>query len=484
MEVSNSLRTHTVPAHRRYQPWEFMLDVDEVNYSIAEQLHVINSRLAPLRNLASGVNFVTPPTLFMEEVARALLYPVFYQDYDGYKGSIIGRRAIQCFETARSVSGSCLSDNHIMITCGAGAALHLLGLYYGDNYTGDEILIPVPTFPLVGATMKAAGLQVREVTHAGSGRFLPLVSEFETALTERTQLIYINLFNNPTGEYYSHEELTQLVALTKKQGITLLVDRVSSDLDISGSLPNILDIAAEQNYLEGVVIVSSLSKDRGLPGLRVGWIIGSPQLIERLASYNSLITMSSPTLGGAVLYIDMLCRSIIFKASFLHENIAQYADSHSHYFYERIAPLLNLIPDLEDFLKPLRDAAHVASLVGQYLFWQNSLKSLLKQNWELLRNAYADVFVGGIEWKGDFNTFIHIPLLDGIPIYDTTIALFRQNGLQLLPGPVFGFDTGYWEQHGFWTRLSFAMPEEIWHQGLVTLYESVLHVRQVRKTTG
>lgn len=459
------------PTDHQYLPWEYMLEVDKVNYNVDEELQVVAKRKAPLINIASGVNFISPPSLLVEEATRALGYSSFHQYYDGLTGHALGRRAVGCFEALRSKHGIELTDDQIMVTCGASAAMHLLGLYFGDAFKGSAALIPVPTFPLAGATFKAAGLEVQEVTHAGAGRFLPLIDELEAAITEQTRFIYINLFNNPTGEFYSCQEFVHIVALAKQHNIIILVDRVSSDLDITGALPNVLDIASEQEYFDGIIVVSSLSKDRALPGLRVGWIIGSAKLIAHLAYYNACVAMASPVVGGAILYTDMLCRAILQRLSSNTQTIDNRVSFIAQRFYERVIPLAALYPTLRDFLDPLQNTERVRTLVAQYAVWRHQLEQLLRHNWEILRDEYSDQLIGTSEWKGDFNTFVHIPALDSAPVYETTIALFRQYGLQILPGPVFGLDSVHWRRLGFWTRLSFAIPTPQWRQGLSLLVQ-------------
>ncbi len=232
--------------NNQYAPYEYMKCIDEVNYSLSEQLAVTKRLGMQLINVSSGVSYYPAPDILLEEIARAVNHPSFCQQYDGPEGSPLGRQAIQCYEHLLSYYGVKLSYENILITQGASMAMHVLGLYFADKYPGGEILVPVPTFALAGSAMKSAGLCVREVFYTRDKRFMPTVLDYQVAQSERTRLLYLNIFNNPTGECYDRQELTEIVQWAKESGITIIVDKVSADLIPDANAPNILDIAYER----------------------------------------------------------------------------------------------------------------------------------------------------------------------------------------------------------------------------------------------
>ena len=454
---------------RRYPPWEFMLLVDEVNYSLSEQLAVQHRLGEPIVNISSGVSYYPTFNLLLQEVARAIDCPSFHQDYDGPEGHPMGRRAIQTHEYFLSRHGLDLSDEHVLITAGASTAMHLLSLYFAEVYPDAEILVPVPTFPLAGASMAFAGLSVREVFHRREGRLLPTLLDYQAALGERTRLLFLNIFNNPSGECYEEQELTEIIRWSKQVGLISIIDKVSIDMVQGTEVPNVLDIAYEQNYLDHLIIVSSLSKDRCLPGFRIGWIIASPKLITELARYNALISVCPAAPTTALLFMDMLCRTVMSVGS---QSQGETPDrvAIARMFVERALTFAPLAPGLADFLKPYMDPRYLNTLFGCFADWHAELMDLLQRNWRLITDDLAGCFVIGAPWRGGFNTFVRMPSLDQVDPYHFTVSLFRQRGIQILPGPSFGGTLADWRsQYGFWIRLSFAMETAKLNAGLERL---------------
>lgn len=454
---------------QKYPPWEFILRVDEVNYSLAEQLTVRCRLGEPLINVSSGVSYHPAPHLLIQEATRALDYPMFYQDYDGPEGHPLSRRAIQIHEHFLSRHRVELNDEHVLITNGASTAMHLLSLYFSEFCPDAEILIPVPTFPLAGASMAFAGLKVREVFHNGCGRLLPTLQDYQAALSEHTRLLFLNVYNNPSGECYDHCEMTEIVDWAKRNALTLIVDKVSIDMTQSGNVPNVLDIAYEQDYVDHLIIVSSLSKDRSLPGLRVGWIIASPALIAELARYNALISICPPALTAALLFMDMLCRTVMLWEHPTSGDVSGMATL-AETFVEGALAFAPLAPDLTHFLKPYTDRNYLDALFGRYAEWHAGLMDLLQSNWRLITNEFGSHLAVCAPWHGGFNTFVRMPTIDWVDAYQFTIRLFRQCGVQILPGPSFGSTPDDWQKrYGFGLRLSFAMPTAKLNTGLTRL---------------
>jgi aspartate/methionine/tyrosine aminotransferase len=94
---------------------------------------------------------------------------------------------------------------------------------------------------------------------------------------------------------------------------------------------------------------------------------------------------------------------------------------------------------------------------------------VLGRNVRLLGDRFAHVLTGPTPWCGDFNTFVRVPALEGSDYLSTTHRLFREHGLQTLPGPAFGRWPAWWADRGYWLRLSFALPPEQWSEGLQRL---------------
>ncbi|OLF14694.1 pyridoxal phosphate-dependent aminotransferase [Actinophytocola xanthii] len=450
-----------------FAPWRFMLTVDEVNYDLDEQADFLSRHPGtPIVNLASGVNFTDPPWDFVDFVLSAARNPMLWHDYDGPDGHLLARAAVATYEAARSGGRTRPGPENVIVTAGASAAVGLAArtLAAAGQARGrrPHAVLPAPTFPLVGAALRDSGFELTEVTSALPRRWLPTVDELTAGAGQDTTVLYVNTFNNPTGEFYPDDELRRLVAWARDHDVVILHDIVSSDLARDGDLPHLPSIAAEERYAEGVLTVGSLSKSRALPGFRVAWLIGDTATIRAAARVNELIAPSSPGLASPALVLDRLA---MIDAERLEDGGFSARDT----LLALLTPHARTFPGLVDFAARIVDEVRSTGVTASVGAWRTALRDVLATNEAVLRRDFGDLVGWFPRWRGDFNTLVRVPALDGRDYLETTHTLFRRFGLQTLPGPAFGHDPGWWRRRGYYTRLSFALPEPQWVRGLERL---------------
>jgi aspartate/methionine/tyrosine aminotransferase len=456
------------PLVSAFAPWRFMLGVDEVNYDLRE-LAAFAGRQPGTRvvNLASGVNFTDPPQRLVSFVVTTAGDPLFWHDYDGPQGHYIGRAAVAACENARGEV--LLGPDNVVVTAGASSALALAAQALRHRRTDvprPEAVVCVPTFPLVGAALANAGFSTAEVPTGATGRWLPLVDELIAACTPNTTVVYVNTFNNPSGELYGEQELRQLLRWVKEHDIALLHDTVSSDVARTDPIPHLLSIAAQENHLDGVITVGSMSKTRAMPGFRVGWLIAAEETVAVLSRLNELGAPSSPAVATPALVLDRMATAAI-------DGTGTGLDVVWRQFHDLVEPMVPAMPRFGGFLDSVRAQLSEGGAAPELMRWRLALRDVLATNVELLETEFADVVTEVPPWRGDFNTFVRVPALDGRDYLATTHALFRDHGLQTLPAPVFGMDDGWWATRGYYTRLSFALPTALWQEGLRRLREAI-----------
>jgi aspartate/methionine/tyrosine aminotransferase len=283
--------------------------------------------------------------------------------------------------------------------------------------------------------------------------------------------LYLNIFNNPTGECYSRHELTEIVQWARAADIAIIVDKVSADLTSDMGVPNILDIAYEQDFIDDIVIVSSISKDRSLPGLRAGWIIGPTRLIVALADYVNQIAIAPSSLTAVSVFVDMLCRTLEYLADRSTGSVPGMMTV-AETFVEQVLAFAPLAPDVGDFMALYTDVAYLQTMIERYRAWHAGLLDLLQYNWLLIADAYSSDLITGAEWQGGFNTFVRVPVIDHVDPYQFTTDLFRQEGIQILPGPCFwSKPPACLPEPCFWMRVSFAMDTAKLDDGLTRSIE-------------
>lgn len=97
------------------------------------------------------------------------------------------------------------------------------------------------------------------------------------AVTPKTNVILITNPNNPTGAVLTAAEMDAVVDVASKAGAWLVVDEVYRGAEVQGEMT-----PSFWGRYEKVIITAGLSKAFGLGGLRTGWVVAPPNLIEEL----------------------------------------------------------------------------------------------------------------------------------------------------------------------------------------------------------
>lgn len=169
-----------------------------------------------------------------------------------------------------------VQGSHIVMTCGAGAALNVV--LKALLNPGDEVIILTPYFVEYKFYIDNQGGVPVEVTT--DEHFQPDLEAIASAINERTRGIIINSPNNPTGVIYPETTLKKLgellVAKEQEFGITILAisDEPYAKISFGEEVPCIF------NCIRNSVIVTSHSKDLALPGERIGYLAASPQMSD------------------------------------------------------------------------------------------------------------------------------------------------------------------------------------------------------------
>ena len=181
--------------------------------------------------------------------------------------------------------GISVTPDNVLITSGSQQALDLVGKVFLNP--GDHVLVERPTY--VGALQAWSSYQAEYLTVPVDEDGMR-TDELDTALRGGPKFIYaLPNFQNPTGVTLSLERRKELIRLADVHGVPILEDDPYGQLRYEGQhLPPLVSLDAEYRGLPGagysgnVIYLSTFSKTLA-PGLRLGWIVGPPDVIQRLA---------------------------------------------------------------------------------------------------------------------------------------------------------------------------------------------------------
>jgi len=156
--------------------------------------------------------------------------------------------------------------------------------------TGDEVVIPTPTWPNCAAAAGITGARVSEVpmSFGNDGWSLDL-ERIAAAVTPRTRALFVVSPSNPTGWTATREDLTALLALARRHGLWIIADETYARFWYGEGprAPSFFDVMEAEDR---ILFVNPFSKNWAMTGWRVGWIVAQPslgQVIENLIQYST-----------------------------------------------------------------------------------------------------------------------------------------------------------------------------------------------------
>ena len=159
---------------------------------------------------------------------------------------------------------------------------------------GDEIAVMAPNYMQVWGAAQNLGMVVRTFDLSSDRKWELDVDSLSHAVTDRTNLIAVCNPNNPTGHILSSAEMDAVVTAADRVGAWILADEVYSGAE------RLTDEQTPSFWgrYDKVFANNSLSKACGLPGLRVGWIVGPPTEVDEAWARHEYLTISVATLSN------------------------------------------------------------------------------------------------------------------------------------------------------------------------------------------
>lgn len=205
--------------------------------------------------------------LLMEESGRVALQYSTTEGYEPLRQKIaarIGRK----FQTQASAE-------EVMITSGSQQALDFSGKLFLD--AGDVVLCESPTYLAAISAFRAYQPEFIAVPTDDDGM---IIEELERILatTDNVKLVYvIPDFQNPTGRTWSLDRRRRFIETVSRYGVAVLEDNPYGELRFEGEiLPSIKSMDRA-----GLVIGTGTFSKTFCPGMRIGWLVAAPPVIEK-----------------------------------------------------------------------------------------------------------------------------------------------------------------------------------------------------------
>ena len=227
-------------------------------------------------DLSLGNPVVEPPPEFFDALRSLADTPApgahRYMPNAGYPET---RQAVA--ETLAAETGLPYGAQHVLMTCGAAAALNVAIRALCDP--GDEVVVLTPYFAEYlfypgnhGAVPVVVGCDEA---------FMPDLDDLERKLTPRSKAVILNSPNNPGGVIYPQSFVADLAALLRRKSKELGVDiYLISDEPYRRIIYDGLSYPFPQHEYERTITATSHAKDLALPGDRIGYLAVHPACEE------------------------------------------------------------------------------------------------------------------------------------------------------------------------------------------------------------
>ena len=205
------------------------------------------------------------PEEIQQDMIRNLPNSAGYSDSKGIFGA---RKAVMHETQKQGIVGVTLDD--VYLGNGASELITMATNALLDN--GDELLLPMPDYPLwTAATSLSGGKPVHYLCDEENG-WMPNLDDIRSKITPATRGIVVINPNNPTGVMYSDDLLKQIVLIAREHGLVILADEVYDKVLYDGVKHTAL-ASLSTDVL--TLTFNSLSKSYRSCGYRAGWMVVS-----------------------------------------------------------------------------------------------------------------------------------------------------------------------------------------------------------------
>lgn len=260
---------------------------------------------------------------------------------------------------------------------------------------------------------------------------MPTVDQIAAAINDETAAVLLTLPNNPTGTTMSKGDLQAIHDLCRDNDVQLIVDEIFHGLMYEGKAHPTVPYNPEDGTL---VRIRGWSKDRGIPGSRIGYVVASEAIINRMANTIGLTLGNAPTAPYKFVVRDIRMRLAMLQPETLRKEDQKQA--------------------FPDYVRRIN--ANLALYEENHRTLEEGLRTM---------EGVEDT----VETEGGYAKFVKFKgVRNGVVFAE---HLFANTGVMTVPGEAFLSDPG-------WIRFTFSVPHETVTKGLELIER---YLRESRK---
>ena len=170
-----------------------------------------------------------------------------------------------------------VSSKNVILGNGSTELIYLFNEVFLEN--GYEAVIPVPSFSEYKAAIERFGGKIVFLECDSKHNFELNVDNLEKLVTEKTRIIFLCNPNSPTGVLYPRKDVLRIIKFAEKCNILVFLDEDYIDFVDDGKRYSMAELV---NDYQNLFVLRSLTKFFSLAGVRIGFGIGSQEIVNCL----------------------------------------------------------------------------------------------------------------------------------------------------------------------------------------------------------
>ncbi len=181
------------------------------------------------------------------------------------------------------------ATNQIMVSTGAKQSLFNAIMTVVDP--GDEVIIPTPFWVTYASQVQLAGGIIKYLECTIDNDFKLTPAQLEEAITPKTKLFIYSSPCNPSGSFYSREELAGLAEVFKRHPQVIIIsDEIYEYINYTGQHES---IAQFEELKDRVVLINGMSKGFAMTGWRLGYMAAPREIIQGCERLQGQVTSAA-----------------------------------------------------------------------------------------------------------------------------------------------------------------------------------------------
>lgn len=270
--------------------------------------------------------------------------------------------------------------NRVVVGAGTTDIIEMVALAYFED--DDKVIVPHPSFimyPIATALMDA------EMVRTPLKNWVVDVDAIIDAIDSDTKAIFLANPNNPTGTIITTSEMDRLITKVP-ENVLLVLDEAYSDLVESDDYPDSMTIIQER---KNVITLRSMSKSYGLAGMRVGFAVGSEEVVANLTRVKKPFNVTRLAQEAAIAALDDL--EFIKKTR-------EYLAKGRNYLYKEFKRLnIFYVPTETNFILTVMDSDEKAKRCYDYLMNRGIITRYMG-NWGVSGGLRITI---GLKWQNE-----------------------------------------------------------------------------------